>query len=201
MLSGLIERVSPADSSLPPDEVAYEFVADARDLLTGTLSLEETESLEAVMKPVQERIRSFVEGHSTNASSSSFRALISDPLGTEKLPAEARTFIEVSRRIYEKKGLIPPPSPPPVEKRSEKESDTSAESSSGGQTAPEAIADVLPDAIWPGAVWPAQSPLASVSILWVDDVPENNRSEVEVFRTLGAQIKQVKSTRGGPRCA
>jgi CheY-like chemotaxis protein len=34
-------------------------------------------------------------------------------------------------------------------------------------------------------------------ILWVDDLPENNRSECRLFKALGAEVQQVQSTREG----
>ncbi len=107
MLSGLIERVTPADAPALPDEVFYDFVPGIRDLLLGTLSGGESQSLDDAMAPAQEKLRAFVEAH-TSTAIRDFRALLSDPLGVERLPESARFFVEVSRQIYVGRGLLPP---------------------------------------------------------------------------------------------
>jgi WD40 repeat protein len=107
MLSGLIERVTVADALIPADQVFYDFIPEVRELLLGTLSSQETETLDDTLKPVQERIRTFVESR-TKTAIRDFVALLSDPLGLEQLPASARSFVEVSRRIYEGRGILSP---------------------------------------------------------------------------------------------
>jgi hypothetical protein len=111
MLSGLIERVTPPDAAVPADQVFYDFVPGIREMLVGTLSSRETEALDEAMRPVQERLRAFVEGH-TRTAIRDFRALLADPQGLERLPASVRSFVEVSRRIYENRGILRPADPP-----------------------------------------------------------------------------------------
>jgi hypothetical protein len=107
MLSGLIERVTPKDAAVPADQVFYDFLPGVRELLLGTLSSQEADTLDEAMQPAQERLRAFVEAK-TGRPVPNFRALLADPAGVEKLPASARSFVEVSRRIYEARGILPP---------------------------------------------------------------------------------------------
>ncbi len=106
LLSGLIERVTPEDARVPAEQVVYEFVKDVRDLLSDTLSSRETQQMDDVLKPAQDRLREFVERQTGAAKD--FRALLLDPQGVENLPASARAFVEVSRGIYERRGILSP---------------------------------------------------------------------------------------------
>jgi hypothetical protein len=106
LLSGLIERVTPLEPPRPPEEVFFDFISGARELLIGTLSSHETDAMDAALRPAQERLREYVE-RQTGIRVKDFRALLEDPSGLERLPADARAFLEVSRRIYELRGLAP----------------------------------------------------------------------------------------------
>jgi hypothetical protein len=117
MLSSLIERVTPADARVPPEQVFYDFIPGVRETLLGTLASHELDALDTAMHPAQEKLRTFVE-RQTGSAIRDFRALLADPEGMERLPASARSFVEVSRRIYEARGVLPtsvPNEPRPFE--------------------------------------------------------------------------------------
>jgi hypothetical protein len=105
LLSGLIDRLTPRDAIVSKDQVLYDFAPGVRELLLQTLSSREIEELENVMRPARERLREYVE-RKLNSPVPDFMALIGDPDGLERLPAEARPFLEISRRIYEMRGVL-----------------------------------------------------------------------------------------------
>jgi hypothetical protein len=106
MLSSLIERVTPADARVPPEQVFYDFIPGIRELLLGTLASHELGAIDEAMHSAQEKLRAFVE-RQTGSAVRDFRALLADPEGMERLPSSARSFVEVSRRIYEARGVLP----------------------------------------------------------------------------------------------
>ena len=173
MLSRLIERITPAEERVNPDQVFYDFIPEIREMLLGTHSRQESEQLDKVMAPLQDRLRKFVEEHE-RVSIKDFRALLQSELGLEKLPASARSFVEISRKIYEKSPLIPPATPPPVE-----------------STPP-------PPPEPPSSIWPIQQLLFGISVLWVDDNnPRNNQREITLLSKLGASVTTRQSTEEG----
>lgn len=105
LLSGLIERLTPRDTFVSKDQVLYDFVPEVRELLLQTLSSREIEELDHVMRPARKRLREYVE-RKLNGPMPDFMALISDPNGLERLPPEARPFLEISRSIYEMRGVL-----------------------------------------------------------------------------------------------
>jgi hypothetical protein len=108
MLSGLIERITPEDEPMPPDEVVFDFVKDreaeygVRELLLDLLSSEEERRAEDALKPARERILQYVY-EQTGKAYANFRALLQDPGGTERLGESARAFLEVNKQIYERR--------------------------------------------------------------------------------------------------
>jgi hypothetical protein len=96
LLSGLLLRVSPPGT--PANELAFEFVPGLRDWLLDTLSSEERRQVDDAMADSRESIRRFVETRS-GVKLSSFSALLRDPQGSEFLPASAKAFVEVYRRL------------------------------------------------------------------------------------------------------
>jgi len=96
MLSGLLQRVSPADT--PAAEMVFEFVPGVREWLHGSLSSDEARQADRALADSRESIRRFVEAQ-TGVRLASFSALLLDPRGTERLPASAKAFVEVSRRL------------------------------------------------------------------------------------------------------
>ncbi len=105
LLSGLIERRTPRNTTLSRDQVLYDFIPGVQDLLLQTLSNREIEELDAVMQPARERLRQYVE-RKLNTPMRDFTALIADSNGLERLPPEARPFLEITRRIYEMRGIF-----------------------------------------------------------------------------------------------
>ena len=105
LLSGLIERLTPRDTFVSKDQVLYDFVPEVRELLLQTLSSREIAELDDVMRPARRRLREYVE-RKLNSPMPDFMALISDPKGLERLPPEARPFLEISRSIYEMRGVL-----------------------------------------------------------------------------------------------
>ena len=188
MLSGLIVRVTSADAKVPADQVFYDFLPGVRELLLGTHSSQESERLDEVLKPAQERLRAFVESHARTAIKD-FRALLSDSQGVERLPASARSFVEVSRKIYEDRGLLAGlssanPESPAIHEALESPNNRIATPNADGSVTNE-------------HVWPIQRPLAGLSFLWVDDHPENNKSEIATFRRMGAAVVERLTTTEG----
>ena len=96
LLSGLLLRQSPKGT--PSHELVFEFAPGVRDWLLGSLSSVEQRQANAAMADSRESIRRFVENKS-GRQIGSFEALLEDPRGTDLLPASARSFVEVSRRL------------------------------------------------------------------------------------------------------
>lgn len=96
LLSGLLRRTSATD--VRTEELSFDFLPGMREWLSGSLSGEERRLLDAAMADSREAIRLFVETR-LNRTLNSFGALLLDPAGDEFLPASARSFVEVSRRL------------------------------------------------------------------------------------------------------
>jgi len=96
LLSGLLLRQSPKDT--PAHELVFEFAPGVRDWILGSLSSVEQRQATVALADSRESIRRFVE-NKTGRQISSFEALLEDSQGTELLPASARSFVEVSRRL------------------------------------------------------------------------------------------------------
>ncbi|NRF72279.1 S8 family serine peptidase [Aquincola sp. S2] len=103
LLSGLLRRTPPAPDAQPTDPLVFEFEPGVRDWLHGSLSREERAIAERTMAASREQIRRFVE-QVTKTRIESFAALLLDPSGDERLPASARSFVEVSRRLRALRG-------------------------------------------------------------------------------------------------
>jgi hypothetical protein len=103
LLSGLLRRVVTGASE---EEHVYDFDPEVRDWLAGSQSGAERRAVDAALDPTRERLREFVERQSGRRVKD-FGALVLDPQGDELLPAEARAFVEVSRRMYERQGVLP----------------------------------------------------------------------------------------------
>jgi hypothetical protein len=85
------------------EELSFDFLPGMREWLSGSLSGDERRLLDAVMADSREAIRLFVETR-LNRTLKSFGALLLDPAGDEFLPASARSFVEVSRRLRVMRG-------------------------------------------------------------------------------------------------
>lgn len=107
LLSGLLVRQS--QPGVPVQEMVFDFVPGVREWLLGSLSGAEQRAADDAMADSRESIRRFVEAK-TGKRLANFDALLFDPRGTELLPASARSFVEVSRRLRSLRGL--PASPP-----------------------------------------------------------------------------------------
>jgi tetratricopeptide (TPR) repeat protein/putative methionine-R-sulfoxide reductase with GAF domain len=185
MLSGLIERITPRDAVISPSHIIYEFIPGVRETLLDTHSSRESEILDDTMTPVQERLRAFVEAH-TNTAIHDFRALMWDPQGLERLPASARSFVEVSRRIYEKRGILPAVPHQLVNDMRRGESDPEP---------PQLSFELEPRIPESESIWPIQLPLRKVQILWVDDNPRSSEQTTATLLSMGASIVQRLSTK------
>lgn len=106
LLSGLLRRVSAPGAA--SQEMVFDFVPGVREWLHGSLSGEEQRQADAAMAESRESIRRFVEAK-TGVRLASFTALLHDPRGTEFLPASARSFVDVSRRLRSLRGGVEPP--------------------------------------------------------------------------------------------
>lgn len=101
LLSGLLVRVSPPGGAA--QDMVFDFVPGLREWLHGSLSGEEQRQASSAMAESREAIRRFVEAKS-GVKLASFSALLRDPRGTEFLPASARSFLELSRRLRALRG-------------------------------------------------------------------------------------------------
>lgn len=95
MLSGLIERVTPAGTDLPAGMVEYDFLPGIREELRGSLSSHESRMIEATVTQMTEQARCFVRDYAGKGSDS-FAALVHDPQGDELLLQQAREFLNIS---------------------------------------------------------------------------------------------------------
>ncbi len=89
-LGGLIRRVTPSTAPTPPDEVRYEFYEGVRELLQRS-----------VMKSEALKVLATVSGYLEKRTGQrvNFEALVPDRSGTERLPALARPFAEISEQL------------------------------------------------------------------------------------------------------
>jgi subtilisin family serine protease len=111
LLSGLLQRVSAPGT--PAQDMVFDFAPGVREWLHGSLSGDEQRLAGSAMVESREAIRRFVEAK-TGVKLASFSALLLDPRGTEFLPASAKSFVEVSRRLRSLRGgvgegLVSPP--------------------------------------------------------------------------------------------
>jgi len=109
LLSGLLVRQSPP--GVRAHELVFEFVPGVREWLHGSLSSDEQRQAGATMAASRESIRRFVE-EKTGVRLASFDALLLDPSGADLLPAAARSFVEVSRKLRSLQGLPVVSTPP-----------------------------------------------------------------------------------------
>ena len=101
LLSGLLLRQSAPDAAA--QDMVFEFVPGVREWLHGALSSGEQREASEAMAATREDIRKFVE-EKTGRKLANFTALLLDPQGTEFLPASARSFVDVSRRLHGLRG-------------------------------------------------------------------------------------------------
>ncbi|MYM88151.1 hypothetical protein GTP91_13295 [Rugamonas sp. FT82W] len=99
MLSGLIMRTTAAGAAAKSEDVWYEFLPGVREALMQSMSSAEADAAATALEPVRNRIRALVEA-AGGPPGRDFRALVLDPAGTERLPPFAKSFIDVSRKIY-----------------------------------------------------------------------------------------------------
>jgi hypothetical protein len=128
ILSGVLERFTPIDDSIPSDDVVYDFAPGTHELLDETLSSGERLQVDALADLARERIRRFVEEH-TGHSIYDFQALLIDAEGVERLPKSARAFVEVTRRIYERRGVLAARAAPLVDLKADERSFPNGEAS------------------------------------------------------------------------
>ncbi|AXE97340.1 SAV_2336 N-terminal domain-related protein [Paraburkholderia hospita] len=98
LLSGLIERVTPADADLPADLIQYEFLPGIREELLGSLTLSEGNRIDASVSQIAEQARRFVEAYAGSASAT-FPGLVRNPIGDERLLEQAQSFLSVSQNL------------------------------------------------------------------------------------------------------
>lgn len=101
LLSGLLLRESAAGTAV--QDMVFEFAPGVREWLHDSLSSEEQRRAGAAMAASRESIRRYVE-QKTGLKLKSFDALLLDPRGSEFLPASAKSFVEVSRRLRSLRG-------------------------------------------------------------------------------------------------
>lgn len=105
MLSGLVDRLSEINSTDSAESSMFEFCTGIREELLDSLSVCESLQIDDALQPVQERVRQFVESQ-TGRAVKDFGALLADTEGMEQLDDSVRSFLSVSRRIYDKRYLL-----------------------------------------------------------------------------------------------
>lgn len=96
LLSGLIERVSPADAAIPAEQVEYDFAPGVRAELLDSLSIGEENRIDTSLQLIADQARRYVETHAGGADRA-FAALAPDTAGQERLLQHARAFLRVGR--------------------------------------------------------------------------------------------------------
>jgi hypothetical protein len=107
LLSGLIERVTPLASDVPPDQVEYDFAAGIREELRDSLSLQEGDRIDASLADITRQAERFIEEHVGNVDGS-FVAMVADPAGKERLLQGARSFLRVARGLSRQSSYATP---------------------------------------------------------------------------------------------
>jgi len=102
LASGLIERITPADAKVDPDQVVYDFPEAIRDLLFGSLRLTVAVDIRA---HVQAKLKEFIE-RQLGRSIENFRAFVLDEQGQYELPADAQAFVEIERGLLKRLGFV-----------------------------------------------------------------------------------------------
>jgi poly(3-hydroxybutyrate) depolymerase len=108
LLSGLLRRTSSQGAEAFDEGAIFEFLPGVREFLAGSLSNADVAKVDDALQPTYEQIRRFIE-MSTGRSPRDFSALVLDLAGDKLLPESARAFIKISRKLYEQRGLLPPP--------------------------------------------------------------------------------------------
>lgn len=96
LLSGLVERVTPADAAIPADQVEYDFIPGVRAELLDSLSVGEGNRIDESLRLIADQARRYVEAHAGGAERD-FAALAPDAAGRERLLQHARAFLRVGR--------------------------------------------------------------------------------------------------------
>jgi hypothetical protein len=99
LLGGLMRRVTPEDTRLPDEEIAYEFHEGVRErLLSSILKTEAIQVLRIVASVVERQIGRPID----------FPALFPDENGRYQLPEGAIPFAKVGAQVLERLGVKPP---------------------------------------------------------------------------------------------
>jgi hypothetical protein len=99
--SGLIDRVTPADATVDPDMVVYDFRPGVRDELLGELQLGTTLEVRAT---VEGQLKAFIELQ-LGRSVENFRAFVLDEAGRYELPESAQALVEIERGLLWRFGV------------------------------------------------------------------------------------------------
>jgi CheY-like chemotaxis protein len=211
MLSGLVQRTTPADATIPRDWVEYGFHPEAAKLLVRGLR-------ESDAKDIAEALEEHIERYWGKPID--FRALVYDVEGLSAIPGWAQPFAQLGRSLLD---MLPAKSarelveqfrrlqPPRVVGLAAHEAIMAGQGALGSSDI-----DLLSTMEKSGLIrrndageWrflegiqpllaeiASSKPLLGVEILWVDDHPENNTHESSKLELQGAAIETSSTTDG-----
>ena len=92
MLSGLVRRLTPIDTLVPPDQVQFQFMRDASPLLLESLRRDDARQLAGFLQ-------GYIEQHFGTPQDQI--VLLDDPEGPTLIPAGARPFAQLSEQFVQ----------------------------------------------------------------------------------------------------
>lgn len=206
LLSGLVQRVTPAEAKVLHEWVEYQLHPEAAKILSRGLRESDAEQISrALVKHIERYWGKPVD----------FRALVYDPNGLSAIPKWAQPFAQLGRSLLK----LPQPQqavdqflksqPPRIIGDAAQLADEAGQNSFRftdiqlrkalaelGMVSQNAAGDwqfhpVVQSAL---AKIAAETPLRGIQILWVDDNPKNNEFEAGHLVRLGAAVEPVLST-------
>jgi esterase/lipase superfamily enzyme/putative methionine-R-sulfoxide reductase with GAF domain len=199
MLSGLVARLTPLNARIPPEQVQFQFTREASPLLLESLRRDDARQLSALLQ-------GYIEQHFGAARDQV--VLLDDPEGPAVISGGARPFAQLDQHFLQWLEKSSPRTP------ASGVAPTIAKALVVYDTVPP---EAEPEAVPGGAEPPRDAksddgslsdtferlrteagPLTGLRILWVDDQPSNNSSQLRRLRELGVEdCTAVTSTAQG----
>jgi len=178
MLSGLVERITPLGSKMPPEKVKFQFEATARAILLKSLRRDDARRLAVLLQDYVER---------EFGSSNDILISVPDPTGKLSIPASAEPFAQLRSGFLEFLGVRSLPADFKLRQGVTTATRVAHEDEQGPEVQIDSSSSVEPA--------DTKSRLSGEKILWVDDNPKNNSVESAYLRDeLGATIVTALTT-------
>ena len=192
MLSGLVTRVTLGDARIPPEQVLFQFSTEASTLLLESLRRDDARKMSMLLQ-------GYIEQHFGTPKDQ--LVLLEDPHGPLVVPAAAQPFARLNDQFVRWLGRSVPQTDsgatPAIQKAESAPAaftptPAARETSAATSDEPLRVATLhrtfgeLPrtDVPW----------LHGLRILWVDDRPGNNSSEMDEFAHMGAAAVATATT-------